>query len=155
MRLEVTDSPRETDEAFVIAQVHAYNATFAAKDTRSLCVFAHDDEGSIIGGLTGRTNWQYLEVLFLWVHEEHRKSGHASKLLAAAESEAIRRGCKHARLDTYSFQALGFYLKLGYEEVGQLPGFGGEHTRHFLHKALHPVDACSSPDSSRHESTQS
>jgi len=101
MRLEVTDSPRETDEAFVIAQVHAYNATFAAKDTRSLCVFAHDDEGSIIGGLTGRTNWQYLEVLFLWVHEEHR------------------------------------------------------NTRHFLHKALHPVDACSSPDSSRHESTQS
>jgi ribosomal protein S18 acetylase RimI-like enzyme len=142
MGIEVTDSPRESDEAFVIAQVHAYNATFIARDTKSLCVFARNDDGSIIGGLTGRTNWQYLEVLFLWVDEKHRKSGYASKLLATAESEAIRRGCKHARLDTYSFQALGFYQKLGYEEVGQLTGFGGEHTRYFLHKALYPANAC-------------
>lgn len=139
MRIEVTDSPRETDEAFVVAQVHAYNATFLERDTKCLCVFVRTDDEGIIGGLTGRTNWQYLEVLFLWVHEKHRKSGHASKLLAAAESEAIRRGCKHARLDTYSFQALGFYQKLGYTEVGQLTGFGGEHTRYFLYKALHPV----------------
>ncbi|WP_243287474.1 GNAT family N-acetyltransferase [Geothrix terrae] len=136
MNIELTDTPREQDEAFVIAQVHAYNSRFIVRDQRSLCVFARDGDGIIIGGLTGRTNWQYLEVLFLWVHDEHRKTGLASKLMAMAESEAIKRGCKNARLDTFSFQALGFYQKLGYQEVGHLPGFGGQHTRHFLHKSL-------------------
>jgi GNAT superfamily N-acetyltransferase len=86
----------------------------------------------ITGGLTGHTNWQYLEVL--WVHKEHRKTGLASTLMAAAESEAINRECKHARFGTFSFQALSLYKKLGNEEVGHLPGFAGLHIRYFLHK---------------------
>jgi hypothetical protein len=44
MRLEVTDAPRECDEAFVIAQTRAYNATFA--ESRSLCVFAVSIRGA-------------------------------------------------------------------------------------------------------------
>jgi hypothetical protein len=59
----------------------------------------------------------------------------------AAEAEAVRRGCKHARLDTFSFQALGFYQKLGYIEFGRLSGHSGCFDRHFLYKALHPADA--------------
>ena len=31
-----------------------------------------------------------------------------------AENEAIRRGCKHAHLDTMDWQALDFYLGMGY-----------------------------------------
>ena len=133
MDVEVTDTPNEADEAFVIAQTHAYNASFTQKDVRRLCVFARDANGSIIGGLTGKTYWHYLEVAFLWVSETHRRAGHATKLLQAAESEARRRGCKHALLDTYGFQALGFYQKNGYKEFGRLTGFSGQHDRHYLH----------------------
>ena len=77
-----------------------------------------------------------MEVHTLWVSEAHRKAGHASRLLNAAETEARRRGCKHAFLDTFSFQARGFYQKLGYSEFGRLEEFSGEHDRHYLHKRL-------------------
>jgi GrpB-like predicted nucleotidyltransferase (UPF0157 family)/ribosomal protein S18 acetylase RimI-like enzyme len=136
MRLEVTDAPREEEEAFVIAQTRSYNAAFAEEDVRSVCVFTRDDTGTIIGGLTGKTYWRYLDIAFLWVEEKHRGRGLATQLMAAAEAEARRRGCEHALLDTPSFQALGFYRKLGYTEFGRLSGFSGKHDRHYLYKML-------------------
>jgi GNAT superfamily N-acetyltransferase len=136
VKLEVTDTPRKEDEAFVIAQTRKYNSAFAEDDHKCLCVFARDDAGNIIGGLTGRTYWQYLDIAFLWVDEKHRGEGHAIQLMKAAEAEARERGCERAFLDTLSFQALGFYLKLGYTEFGRLPGFSGRYDRHYLHKRL-------------------
>ena len=117
VRFEVTDAPSEADEQFVVAQIRAYNRRFTIRDARSLCVLARAEDGSIIGGLSGKTYWQFLEVSYLWVSEEHRSSGHASRLMAEAESEALQRGRKHALLDTFSFQA-------------------GEHERHYLHKMI-------------------
>lgn len=139
MQIELTDSPDNRDEAFVIAQTRAYNAAFIVEDVRSLCAFIRDGEQRIIGGVTAKTYWEYLEVQFLWVHEDHREAGLGSKLMVAAEAEAARRGCKHAFLDTLSFQAFGFYKKLGYSEFGRLSGFGGRHERYFLRKALSPT----------------
>ena len=136
MRMEVTDTPSEPDEAFVVAQTRAYNAAFADRDHRSLCVFARDDNDAIIGGLTGRTYWRYLDIAFLWVHEKNRGRGLATELMAEAETEARRRGCERALLDTLSFQALGFYQKLGYTEFGRISGFSGKHHRHYLYKSL-------------------
>lgn len=136
MRLEVTDTPQQRDEAFVIAQTRAYNAAFAETDTRSLCVFARDDNAAIIGGLTSRTYWRYLDIAFLWVDEKYRGRGVATQLMSAAENEARNRGCHHVFLDTLSFQALGFYRKLGYTEFGRLSGFSGKHDRYWLRKSL-------------------
>jgi GNAT superfamily N-acetyltransferase len=136
MRMEVTDTPREQDEALVIAQTRKYNAAFTEDDVISLCVFARDDAGAVIGGLTGKTYWRYLDVAFLWVDEKYRGKGLATKLMAAAEAEAHRRGCQHALLDTLSFQALGFYQRRGYTEFGRLSGFSGKHDRHYLYKSL-------------------
>lgn len=136
MKIEVTDAPRPEDQAFVIEQTRAYNRRFTERDVRSLCVFARADDGSIVGGLSGMTYWQYLEVSYLWVSEAHRGSGYATKLMAAAEAEAIARGCRRALVDTFSFQAFGFYQRIGYQEFGRLPGFAGKYDRHFLHKDL-------------------
>ena len=138
MRIELTDSPDDRDEAFVIAQTRAYNAAFTVEDVRSLCVFIKDGEQRVIAGLTAKTYWEYLEIQFLWVHEHHREAGLGSELMVAAEAEAARRGCKHAFLDTLSFQAFEFYKKLGYSEFGRLSGFSGRHERHFLRKVLAP-----------------
>jgi ribosomal protein S18 acetylase RimI-like enzyme len=136
MRIELTDQPLESDESFVIAQTRGYNATFTERDVRPLCVFNRNDSGEIVAGLTGRTYWNYLEVEFLWVSEAHRGLGIATQLMEKAESEAIARGCQFSQLDTFSFQALGFYERLGYREFGRLNGFCGRHTRHFLSKAI-------------------
>ena len=136
MKIEVTDVQNEDDDAFVVSQLRAYNAAFAVKDFKLLRVFARDADGTIIGGLLADTYWQYLEVHVVWVSEAHRNAGHASRLLNSAESEARQRGCKHAFLDTFSFQALGFYQKRGYSEFGRLEEFSGKHERHYLHKRL-------------------
>jgi len=141
MKLEVTATPSQADEEFVIAGTRSYNRAFAESDGQSLCVFARDEEGTIIGGVIARTYWQYLEVKFLWVHEHHRKEGLGSKVMHAAETEALRRGCTGAFLDTLSFQARGFYEKLGYAEFGRLPSFSGKHERHFMQKSLRAAAA--------------
>lgn len=120
----------------MIAKTREYNASFAENDLKSLCVFARKESGEIIGGLTGRTHWQCLDIAYLWVDERHRGRGFASRIMDAAESEAFSRGCRRAFLDTLSFQALNFYQKRGYTEFGRLSGFSGKHDRHYLWKRL-------------------
>lgn len=137
MKIETTDSPVKEEEAFVIAQLRAYNDSQVGRDLRPLCVYARDASNAIVGGLIGKTYWNHLEVSFLWVDQHHRQHGHASAMMRAAEDEARARGCTAVFLDTFSFQAPGFYKKLGYSEFGRLAGFPGTHERYYLTKALH------------------
>jgi hypothetical protein len=55
--------------------------------------------------------------------------------MGAAEGRAVERGCHSAWVDTFSFQAPGFYPKLGYEVFGELDYPPG-HKRIFLQKRL-------------------
>jgi ribosomal protein S18 acetylase RimI-like enzyme len=57
-------------------------------------------------------------------------------LLASAELEARKRGCNFIQLDTFSFQALGFYEKQGYKKFGDLPNYTNNHVRFYLYKAV-------------------
>jgi hypothetical protein len=59
--------------------------------------------------------------------------------VAQAEGRARERGCHSAWLDTFSFQARGFYEKLGYEEFGRLE-YPPDHYRHFMRKRLAPPE---------------
>ena len=136
LHLDITADPSPADEALVMAGTRAHNAAFMQADAKRLCVFARDAAGAIIGGVTASTYWHYLDVKFLWVHEQHRHLGLATQVMRAAHAEAWRRGCKNVFLDTFSFQARGFYERLGYREFGRLSGFSGQHERHFMHKAL-------------------
>jgi hypothetical protein len=43
---------------------------------------------------------------------------------------------KNVFLDTFSFQAPGFYQKLGYRVFGELVDFPPGHTRQYLTKRL-------------------
>jgi hypothetical protein len=56
--------------------------------------------------------------------------------MSQAEREAIRRGCRGAWLDTFSFQARGFYERLGYTVFGTIAGCPPGHSRFFLKKDL-------------------
>jgi len=135
-RLEITDAPDPADEAFVAERTREFNRSMVERDVRPLCVFARDEAGRIVGGLTGRTFWGYLAIDFLWVDAAQRGAGHGAALMAAAEGEARARGCRHVQLDTFSFQAPGFYQRLGYVEFGRLRDFTRGHERHYLTKDL-------------------
>lgn len=115
----------------------AFNNSRASQpeNHRSLVIILSDpDTHDIRGGLWGGTNLSRLHVELLFVPETLRGRGLGRKLLLDAEQEAIRRGCLGAWLDTYSFQARGFYERLGYSVFGILDDYPPGQHRVFLHK---------------------
>jgi GNAT superfamily N-acetyltransferase len=76
----------------------------------------------------------YVELLF--VPESLRRGGLGRRLMRDAEEEAIRRGCRGAWLDTFSFQARGFYERLGYAAFGLIEDYPPGHSRIFLKKTF-------------------
>jgi ribosomal protein S18 acetylase RimI-like enzyme len=55
-----------------------------------------------------------------------------------AEDIAREAGCAGIWLDTYEFQARGFYEKLGYTVFGELPDHPAGMKRFFMMKRLVP-----------------
>ncbi len=101
-----------------------------------LIITVRDGTGGIVGGLLGETYWGWLHIDVLWLVDSARHNGFGSQMLMMAEQEAVRRGCKHAHLDTMSFQALPFYLNHGYMVFGALGDLPEGHSRYYLKKVL-------------------
>jgi GNAT superfamily N-acetyltransferase len=136
--LTVEDAPAESDVEVLPHALEAYNESQWPQHPpwRPLAIFVRDD-AQIIAGLSGETYCGWLFVKYLWVSDGLRGRGIGRELMAQAETRARERGCHSAWLDTFSFQAPGFYEKLGYEEFGQLD-YPPDHHRHFMRKRLTP-----------------
>jgi len=114
--------------------IDAFNARMAPLETQRFALLLHAQDGSLTGGLFGVLAWQWLFVQALWVDDVWRRRGIGRALLARAEAHAETQGCHSVWLDT--FQARGFYLKLGYQEFGALEDYPAGQTRSFLRKQL-------------------
>lgn len=137
VRLETTSEASADDLNIVLNGLTAYNASdVGPADRLVLVVLIRDARDKVIGGMFGYTSWGWLFTQALFVPEELRGQGMAARLLQQAETEARRRGCKGAWIDTFNPQALKAYQHQGYEIFGELPAFVGERTRSFLKKAL-------------------
>ena len=137
--LTLDDAPSSEDVRLIGDNLSAYNRERAGDDYRPLAVFLRDPQDAIVGGLIGSTFWGWFAIDLFWVDEGLRGQGHGQRLLATAEEEAIRRGCRRVVLDTMSFQAPAFYLKRGYTVFGELPDFPPGHSRYYLVKRLRPA----------------
>lgn len=135
--LRVEDNPRREDIALLDERLHEFNvAASGVDDGRRLAVFVRDAGGEIVAGMHGWTWGGTAFVQTLWVRESLRHRGLGARILAAAEAEAVRRGCHQMHLDSHRYQAPGFYRRLGFEVIGELPGWPGDDIRIFLRKAL-------------------
>ena len=139
-RLTVEDEPDEADVDVLPYALEAYNEGRWPDHPpwQPLAIFLRD-EAQIVAGLAGETYCGWLFVKYLWVSDELRGRGIGRELMARAEARARELGCHSAWLDTFSFQARGFYEKLGYEEFGRLD-YPPDHHRHFLRKRLTPSE---------------
>ncbi|QEU93840.1 GNAT family N-acetyltransferase [Streptomyces kanamyceticus] len=89
-----------------------------------LALWALDEAGDIAAGLAAHTWGRWLHVNYLWVAERHRGAGLGSRLLDEAERVAREdRGCARSRVETWDFQAPGFYRSHGYELVCVIPDY--------------------------------
>ena len=106
-------------------------------DGQDLAIAVHDPTSAApVGGLLGRTSGGWLFVELIFVPEAFRGMGLATRLLAMAEEEALRRGCHGAWLDTLNPAARDLYARLGYEVFGELKDYPVGSSRYFLQKKL-------------------
>ncbi|WP_414447782.1 GNAT family N-acetyltransferase [Burkholderia sp. 22PA0099] len=134
----LTDQADEAVRKRIVEPLVQYNvnATGAPAGHRPLVVALRDAGGEIVGGLWGMTGYEWLFTQLLVVPEAARGSGVGTRLMRLAEQEAVARGCHHAWLDTFSFQARPFYERLGYACFAELPDYPTGFSRYFMKKAL-------------------
>ena len=127
MQFALSNEPDGEIEQFINSKLKEFNNRTCVhflkarkEGRRPLNIVIRNDNGNIIGGLIGFTYWNWLDVDRLWIEDRFRRRGLGRDLLNRAHIEAKRRGCIHAKLSTFSFQARVFYEKLGYKVVGEL-----------------------------------
>ncbi|WP_037801812.1 GNAT family N-acetyltransferase [Streptomyces sp. LaPpAH-108] len=114
----------------------ALRGTPPARET-PLHVWALDDSGALSGGLVAHTWAGWLHITYLWVDTPHRGTGLGTHLLTAAEHQALHHhACTAARVETWDFQAPGFYRRQGYEVVCEIPDYPPGVTEYTLTKRL-------------------
>lgn len=97
-----------------------------------------DADGRVFGGIFCDSFLHSLYIDVLWVDERYRGQGYGRALIEAAERTAREHGCTIAHTTTFSYQAPGFYLRAGYEIVGELDGYPDGFRQFFLRKWLRP-----------------
>jgi ribosomal protein S18 acetylase RimI-like enzyme len=117
--------------------INEYNDQQAGESNgKLLCYLLETDGKEVVGGVIGETHWDWLYINLMWIREDLRGRGYGKQLLELAEEEARKRGAKNAYLDTFSFQAPGFYKKFGYQVFGELQDFPEGHQRYYCKKEL-------------------
>lgn len=140
-RIDRLAVPTSTEREAIIAPLDDFSrAQGFIWQPEPLTLVLRDDEDRIVGGAIGETNWGWLHVTVLAVSEEPRGQGWGSRLMREMERLALDRGCRHAWLDTFSFQARPFYERLGYRVFGMLPDYPSGQERYFLAKPLGEPD---------------
>lgn len=94
------------------------------------------DGDNVVGGILAEIFWGVLSIDILWVEESSRNKGYASALIKDVENIAKENNCKISLLDTFDFQARGFYEKLGYIVFGVLEDCPEGHKRYYMAKKL-------------------
>jgi GNAT superfamily N-acetyltransferase len=134
-KINVESEPDSAEIAMVADRLAAYNASKANGEMPNyLFITIRGDDGSIVGGVVGATYLGWLQVHVVWVADELRGRGYGTKLMQEAESEAIRRDCPRVFLETFDFQALPFYEKIGYTVFSKLADFPPGGARYALTK---------------------
>lgn len=128
------NDPDPSLRAKILEPLNAHNVKEAGPaEWGLLAITVRDPEGHIVGGLWGRTGYGFLFVELLAVGPA-KGSGLGREMMLLAEAEAKRRGLLGIWLDTWTFQAPGFYLKLGFVECGRIKDYPPGHDRIFFVK---------------------
>lgn len=140
--ITIRNSENDRLRTFLEDRLYAFNAAATGIDDGELLwASVTDAAGAVIAGVSGHTWGGCCEIVQMWVDESRRGQGLGTALMAAAEQEAMRRGCTQIVLTTHSFQAPGFYERLGFERLAAVPNFPRGHENVLYIKRL--------PDSGR------
>jgi GNAT superfamily N-acetyltransferase len=138
--LDATPTEQEVD--LVRSGLEAYNREQTNGDYGQpgieINLILKDGAGRVVGGISASTMLRVMYLELLWVAEELRGRGYGRDLVLAAEQIGHEQGCITSHTWTFSFQAPGFYRKIGYELLGIYDGYRYGITEHVLKKSLQP-----------------
>lgn len=135
-KVVVDYAPAEADNAVVREGITAFNESMLGERDKVFSIFLKNDLGKVFGGIQAFLGTETVYIEILWVESNLQKQGYGTKLLDALEQEAIKNGCRFITVDSYDFQAKEFYLKKGYERIGELKDYWLGHSKIFLKKNL-------------------
>lgn len=139
-RIALVDSPPAgAIEKLVAGLIHFNEEKGGPRNAQPLLALLFEsDSDEVMGGLYGATIYGQLKIELLYLPESMRGHGLGRQIMKMAESEAERRGCHAAWLETLSFQARDFYERLGYVVFGEYKDFPPGHSLFFMKKELTP-----------------
>jgi GNAT superfamily N-acetyltransferase len=134
--LVITAGPTPDDVQYLEDRIYDFNsAATGITGGEWLAVFMKD-EGRIVAGICGSTWGGCFEIRQFWVEETRRHQGLGTRVFAAAEQEARRRGCRQILLMTFTFQAPAFYARHGFEVIAVVDDHPHGHQNLLLRKHL-------------------
>ncbi|WLH82890.1 N-acetyltransferase [Pseudomonas sp. FP2338] len=138
LAMEVSFHVTAQEREAILKPLRAYNRSHTGKmPSETVGILLRDPASQeVVGGLYGEIAFGWLFIELLSIPDQMRTQGTGTRLMRAAEDLARERGCEGIWLDTFSFQAPGFYRKQGFTEFGHIADFPPGHKRHFFHKRL-------------------
>ena len=135
LRLIIPENPSNADREAIIKPLREYNISRAGDpDLKPVAILLTDEDGNHLGGLWGKCAYDWLFIELFALVEECRGQGHGTMLMDKAEEMARANGCVGIWLDTYEFQARGFYENLGFKVCGMIDDHPVGQKRYFLQK---------------------
>ena len=137
MRLIVDKDPKPADIEFLERGLIDFNLSATGiTDGEFLSILLKDEDDRLRGGAYGWVWGGCCYIRYLFVAEDLRGRDHGTAIMQAVEAEALAHRCAMIVLETHSFQAPGFYRKLGFEPTGRVDGYPRCHQYITLVKRL-------------------
>ena len=133
----IEGEPNEADMKVLVDGMLSYHASKGHPRKVDKCsVTIKNDDGKLVGCVMVSFLYNGMEIGSLWVDESMRGQGLGQKLMKMAEDEGKKRGATFAYTNTFTWQAPGFYEKLGYALYGKLEDFPPENQLSYYRKDL-------------------
>lgn len=140
LKIVAKDKISDADETAIREALRTHNRETSGYSGPhgELVLCLEDENGVTRGGLTARYGYQWMFIELLIVPKEARGQDLGTQLMQQAEQVARDSGLVGIWLDTFAFQARGFYEKLGYTVFGEITDYPQSYSRYFLEKRLNP-----------------
>ena len=132
----LTTEVSDDDEKILHQGLHQHVITHVGDGYKGIGIrlIIRDQAGVLVGGLNAWTTLQNVIFEYIWVEEGFRSQGLGRKLMLAMENIARENGCIASQAYCFSFQALGFFEKMGYKILGTSDGYPHQVKEYYLIK---------------------
>ena len=134
----ISETPGPADREAILHALVSYNdSNGPPSGSQPLAILLRDPStGETVGGLWGKSSYDWVFIELLVVPERWRGQNVGTLLLGKAEEVGRERNCVGLWLNTFGFQARGFYEKNGFEVFGSVDDYPRGSNCYFMRKLL-------------------